>query len=321
MEPLPEDPLDAVRARVARSAALDEPSTAAPRLRSQQGQPDAARQVQALTDAVDVLLRAVGQAETRVAELDGALREMTGRVVALEAAERARGFAPWYSAERFDDAFRGTRAVILDRYRDIADRVALTDGPVLDLGCGRGELLELLQARGVPASGVEVVPELVALCTGRGLDVRLADAFSALAGCEDASLGAVTLIQVVEHVTAQQLVDLIALVRVKLRAGGIVVAETVNAVSPFVFTRSFYLDPTHTNPVHHAYLTFLLEEAGFTGVEVQWRSFVNDEEKVPFVAEPSGTATDTVVGGINRSILRLNEHLFPPQDYAVVATR
>jgi 2-polyprenyl-3-methyl-5-hydroxy-6-metoxy-1,4-benzoquinol methylase len=279
-----------------------------------------ARRLSRVAAEAEAAADAVAALEVSVSALVGQVENAQERLARLEEAERDRGFRPWFPAFVFGSEFRGTRDDILLRYHDIADIVAGTGGPVLDLGCGRGELVELLVSRGVPVQGVEADAGLVDFCRSIYLDVRLADAALALDEAEDGSLGAVTLIQVVEHLTPQQLVDLVPLLASKVRPGGIVVAETVNATSPYVYTRSFYLDPTHTNPIHHAYLSFLFRQAGFRDVEVRWRSPVPTSDFIPLL-ETRAAATRSLAVQVNAAIEKLNRFLFTPQDYAVVAAR
>ena len=182
-----------------------------------------------------------------------------------------RPFRPWYSSVRFENEFRGSREELLERYRDVAQRL-VGCAPVLDLGCGRGEFLELLSGLGVEAWGVDLDPELVKAARDRALVVEHENGLRVLAGMEDASLGGLVLIQVVEHLSPQELVDLVDLASTKVRPGGKVLIETVNPQSLYVFAHAFYLDPTHLRPVHPAYLLFLFREAGFASVDIEWRS-------------------------------------------------
>jgi O-antigen chain-terminating methyltransferase len=237
--------------------------------------------------------------------------ELARRVARLEDIEGRRRFRPFYGQERFEDAFRGTRSDLLDRYRDLATNFAGCS-PVLDLGCGRGELLELLAESGVVARGVDLDGAVVEASRRRGFSVIEGDALDVLAAEQDSGLGGVALIQVVEHLTPQEVVDVIALAYDKLRAGGRLVIETVNPRALYVFANAFFVDPTHDRPIHPDYLDFLCREAGFTAVEIQWRS-----------PAPAGTPLEEPDGDevAVANTRRLNGLLYGPQDYAVVATR
>jgi SAM-dependent methyltransferase len=224
-------------------------------------------------------------------------------------------FRPWYENERFESAFRGSRRDLLARYRDLAERFTACD-PVLDIGFGRGELLELLAELGVEARGVESDPLLVKAAGDQGLDAVLDDGNTYLRTLDDGALGGLALIQVVEHLTAQELVDLVALAARKVRPGGRVVMETVNPQSLYVFARSFYLDPTHVRPVHPGYLEFLFQEAGFSAVELDWRNPPREREILHDVP-----GDDDAARQMNANIANLNALLFAPQDYAIIATR
>src|ERR1019366_1512244 len=98
------------------------------------------------------------------------------------------------------------------------------------------------------------------------LDVGVGAAAETLMAEADSALGGIVLIQVVEHLPAQELVELVMLARDKLRPGGKLIMETVNPGSLYVFANAFYIDPTHSRPIHPAYLEFLCREAGFTAV-------------------------------------------------------
>ena len=232
-----------------------------------------------------------------------------------DAAGRRPVFQPWYSAERFDEEFRGSRESMLARYRDLAERLVGCD-PVLDVGCGRGEILELLAGLGVESWGVDTNEELVKAAAERNLPVQHGEGLCTLGRLEEASLGGLVLFQVLEHLEPQDLVDLVALAAEKVRPGGRVLVETVNPQSLYVFAHSFYLDPTHVRPVHPAYLTFLFREAGFSRVEIEWRGPPPADD----VLQPAQQSADTPEG-YNENVRRLNQLLFAPQDYLVSAVR
>ena len=265
---------------------------------------DLASQLDALLERVTDLLRVEAGPEAVVAEL-------LDRVARLEAAAARQRFDPWFSNARFEEAFRGAPEELLNPYRDLAEHfVGCT--PVLDIGCGRGEFLELLAEKGVEGRGVELDPELVALATAQGLRVEHGDGLERLASEADGSLGGIVLIQVIEHLTPQEVLDLVAMAHAKLREGGRIIVETVNPQSLYVFAHSLYVDPTHARPVHPAYLDFLFREAGFPHVEIHWRALPEDR-----LETPGAEAGEAVAANVRR----LNDLVFGPQDYAILALR
>lgn len=244
-----------------------------------------------------------------------AVRELNRRIEKLSVQEAKRQFKPWFSNERFEEVFRGSADELRSRYSDLAKQL---DGcsPVVDLGCGRGEFLDLLASQGIESIGIEVDPRLVESLQSRGLRAEHADAISWLRRAEHESLGGISMIQVIEHLTPQEVVDFVVLARKKLRRGGKVIVETLNPQSLYIYARAFYVDPTHHNPVHPAYLTFLFKEAGFEGLDIDWRSPPADQEVLQPVDGP-----DRMIAGVNANFSRLNSLLFGPQDYALIATR
>jgi SAM-dependent methyltransferase len=258
-----------------------------------------------LLGQLDGLLERLADFERLPADSIVGLADLRRRLERLEAAEAARRFEPWYPNERFEDEFRGSRAELLERYDDLAARFDGCD-PVVDLGCGRGEFLELLGRRGIGATGVELDPELVKAGVARGLEVTHGDAVNWLAAAPSGSLGGIALVQVIEHLTAGDRADIVRLAAEKLRPGGKILIETVNPQSLYVFSHAFYADPTHDKPVHPAYLDFLLKEAGFGQIAIEWRSLPSPDESL----EPIDTNAE-----------RVNRILFGPQDYAIIATR
>ena len=244
-----------------------------------------------------------------------AIAGLTQRVQELESAQR-REFAPWFSNERFEEEFRGDPENLRSRYVDLAAEFAGSEGKVLDIGCGRGEFLELLLELGVNAVGIDIDNELVRSCVDRKLPVEYGDGISWLRATPDGSLGGLSLVQVVEHLSAQELVDLVALAARKLRPKAKIVVETVNPQSLYVFAHSFFLDPTHVAPIHPAYLHFLFREAGFSSVDLQWRSPPPDDDTLKPVEGDDARAQE-----INDNVARLNQLLFAAQDYALVAVR
>ena len=215
----------------------------------------------------------------------------------------------------FEQRFRGDPALILQtleaRYLD----VLAASPPVLDVGCGRGELVALLGARGVDAYGIDLDPSLVAEGHAAGLDIRLGDVVSHLEGLEPASLGAIVSTHVVEHLELDALLRFIELAVSRLRPGGVFIAETPNPASLIVLGNSYILDPTHVRPLHPSLLAFLCETAGFRDVALQfyapaegyWLSPVDAPDAPEWAAQ------------VNAAFEQLNRVLFGPQEYSVIA--
>jgi O-antigen chain-terminating methyltransferase len=164
-----------------------------------------------------------------------------------------------------EDRFRGSVELIAERQRAYLPYLAelpFPERPVADLGCGRGEFLSLLRDKGIPAFGVDNNPDAVTVTSELGVEVRQNDLMAFLRSTEDASLRAITMFQVVEHLPFAVLAQFFdEAVRV-LVPGGLLLAETPNALNLRVAATTFWLDPTHQHPLHPELLAFLAKEAG-----------------------------------------------------------
>lgn len=202
------------------------------------------------------------------------LRLVRQRAALLHVASPAEGPAaappvvPEFDSLKFAEKFRGTEEYVKSGQTRYLDKLKGC-GEVLDLGCGRGEFLELLREHNIPARGVELSSELVALCRSKGLEAEQADMFAYLGSLADQSLDAVFCAQVVEHLPPNRLPELIRLAHAKLRRGGWLIIETPNPECLAIFATHFYLDPTHTRPIPPALLAFYFEESGFGHLETQ----------------------------------------------------
>lgn len=148
------------------------------------------------------------------------------------------------------EAFRGSETEISHRMEDV---LPLVDGhsPVLDLGCGRGELLLLLREAGVEARGVESDAALVQGAVRRGLAVDHADVLDALRALDEASVGSVTAFHLFEHFSGALLLEVLEQCRRVLRPGGMLVAECPNPHNLLVGASLFWQDPTHVLSLIH----------------------------------------------------------------------
>ena len=191
---------------------------------------------------------------------------------------------------------------------------------MLDIGCGRGEFLVLLREAGIEARGVDRDADMVAFCRAEGLDVQHADAVEYLAGLDDESLGGVFAAQLVEHLRPPSLVRLLELAAAKLRPGGVLVAETVNPLALGAL-KNYFADLTHAQPLVPETLVLLARQAGFQRADVRFLNEPPPEERLRPVELPPEPAFDGARVALTANVARLNDVIFGPQDYALVARR
>lgn len=169
-----------------------------------------------------------------------------------------------------EDRFRGDPQDISarqERYVPIVSGHVDDTYPLLDLGCGRGEWLALLHEHDVPSKGIDSNISCVEECRSLGLSAEVADLVEVLATSPDGSFGAITMFQVVEHLPFDVLVKVLRDCARVLRPGGVLVAETPNALNLRVAATNFWLDPTHVRPLHPQLLRLLAERSGFGELE------------------------------------------------------
>ncbi|HEY3638475.1 MAG TPA: class I SAM-dependent methyltransferase [Rhizomicrobium sp.] len=211
----------------------------------------------------------------------------------------------------FEDRYRGTREDIKERQRvylgRISDCVAATGhGAVIDIGCGRGEWLELLGETGISANGYDLNRIAAEECRERGLDVTLGDAIEALSKLPDESCAAITGFHIIEHLPFEILVKLLDQSLRVLRPGGLLVLETPNPSNLVVAAETFYFDPTHRNPLPSELTSYLLKSRGFSDIEILPLHPCNWPQRQDY--------TDPMLS-------YLQDKLFGPQDYAAIARK
>jgi 2-polyprenyl-3-methyl-5-hydroxy-6-metoxy-1,4-benzoquinol methylase len=215
------------------------------------------------------------------------IRQRTVPVAAVQA-----GFAPPMAAapagipqldySRFAERFRGSEEYVRGNqaiYRQYFEGCS----NVLDIGCGRGEFLDMMSELKVPARGIDLGEDSVAQCRAKGLQAEVADLFEFLPAQPEEEFDGIFCSQVVEHMQPAVLPDLVRLCASRLRKGGVLAIETPNPECLAIFATHFYLDPTHTRPVPHELLAFYMEEAGLSVVRLHRLS--PPEETIPEIGE------------------------------------
>jgi ubiquinone/menaquinone biosynthesis C-methylase UbiE len=205
----------------------------------------------------------------------------------------------------FEDRFRGSRELIKQRlkiYLPYLNR--LPEGiEALDVGCGRGEWLELLGEIGIKARGLDSNRAMVAQCRERGLDVTQGDVIAHLRDLPGNSLGLLTAFHIIEHLPLKAFIALLDEAFRILKPGGLAIFETPNPQNVLVGSFSFYMDPTHRNPMPSPMVKFFVENRGFSHAEVL--------NLHPF---PEGS----YLHGTELAE-RFSHFFYGPQDYAVLA--
>lgn len=213
----------------------------------------------------------------------------------------------------FENHFRGPMEQIKNAQRQYLSYFTGKQH-VLDLGCGRGEFLSLMQEQGIPAVGVDVYEPYVEYCTMQGLKAVCGDGVTYLSKMDKAD--GIFVGQVVEHLTPEQIMTLCRTAYEKLEDGGCLVVETPNPTSLSIYTNAFYIDPSHVKPVHPLTMQYYLEKAGFTKTEI-----IYTESSRPAQTIPELRCSGENVAEFNAAMQETAKMLYGSQDYAIVAVK
>jgi SAM-dependent methyltransferase len=255
----------------------------------------------------ELIVIAARRNDALIAALDQKIETVAVRV--RDAVNPAVAHARDVVYRRLEDALRGSeshvRADVMHYVRLAADHQ-----PVLDVGCGRGELLAACREAGIAARGVDTNERSVADLQQRGFDVALAGVPECFASIADGSLGSVLAMHVVEHLPVDALLALFRESARVLRAGGLLMIETPNAESILAAASDFWRDPTHIAPRHPAALTVLAREHGFEIAEVRAVHELPEGAKIAILESDPPE--------LQRVIHAINDRLFAPQDLRLV---
>ncbi len=221
----------------------------------------------------------------------------------------------------FEDQFRGSQEDIRDRLSEYLPIFANSSN-VLDIGCGRGEFLDLLREKGISSSGVDSNHAMIKTCKEKNLDATGADALDYLRALPNGSLGGLLATQVVEHLPPSYLMTLLDVAFLKLRSGAPIVLETINPACWFAFFESYIRDITHVRPLHPDTLKYLLVATGFHSVEIRYRAPYPDYDKLqPIKASNMVPLEEDLVETLNANVEKINNLLFTNLDYAAIGNR
>lgn len=207
----------------------------------------------------------------------------------------------------FERWFRGTDEEIAERQKVYMpyfteSKIDSKEYPAVDIGCGRGEFIQLLKDNGVRGIGLDINKAMVERTKEKGLEAAEGDALTYLRGQKTNSLMAITGFHIVEHIPFLDLVRIFDECYRVLQPGGFVIFETPNPENVIVGSCNFYADPSHLHPLPPAFLDFALKTRGFNKTEVKRLHPIKAKIKSddPLVKE-------------------MAERIYGPQDYAVIA--
>jgi SAM-dependent methyltransferase len=243
----------------------------------------------------DALIAALDQ---KIETLAVRIRDLTNPVAA----------SPDFVYRRIEDSLRGSEHEVRESVAHYAN-LAKEHAPLIDVGCGRGELLALTSG----ARGFDTNERSVADLKARGFDATLAGVPECFAAIADASIGSVAALHVVEHLPAELLFALFRESARVLRDGGLLMIETPNAESLLMSASEFWRDPTHLAPRHPAALVLLAREHGFTIDEARAVHPFPDGTRMPILESDPPE--------LQRVIHTINDRLFAPQDFRLIARR
>ena len=251
------------------------------------------------------------EGESEIRALREEIASLKSRLQLKELLEETSAPRTNVAYKRFEDEMRGSREEILERltvYDGVVGKVRETNGEnlfALDLGCGRGEWLELMRTRyGVKALGVDSDPSMLRDCGERGLLTVRADLMTYLRNAQSGSADIVTLFHVAEHLPFNVLTDALTECRRVLREGGALIVETPNPENMIVGACNFYTDPTHITKLPPALLRAMTEGAGFDAPEILRL------HPYPAIADGAGDSA---------AVRELSGFFNHPADYAVIA--
>ena len=223
--------------------------------------------------------------------------------------------------EVFENKYRGSEEVIRERLEEYIKYLNKTEQmhyKCLDLGCGRGEWLQLLQEQGYEAIGIDTNSEAIRMCTSKGLRAECADILNYLAELKEESIDIITGFHIIEHLEYEELNQVIIQCNRVLKENGLIIFETPNPRNLIVGACNFYTDATHVKPVHPERIKFQLEYAGFYDIEyIYWqKSHIEYHEKL--VKDIQKSQLSERIKGL---LIQDSEYMNCPADYGIVGRK
>lgn len=226
-----------------------------------------------------------------------------------------------YSYLLLENRYRGSESELKVRQSFYVDIFKSSQDKVLEIGPGRGELQALFRENKIQTYGVDIDEAMIEHSQALGLDVQLGDGLAHLQSLQDKSLGGLVALQVVEHLTNNQLKELCSLAKAKVKTGSRVVFETINPLSLLALSAHYFRDPTHQWPLHPETLEYTMSLAGLKIVEIKKLSKLPDTVELTKLKIETGMPLrwHNFVSEYNRNLDKLNELIYGYMDYCIIA--
>ena len=274
-----------------------------------------------VTFHVGTLLSQINEIQMQIASVERQVKLGASTVAPPVAGATAplQGSEKDFRYHAFEQIFRQPSGGLKESLRRYLPIFAEAPEPVLDLGCGRGEFLQLMKESGKNAYGVDFNQYEVERLNASGLKATAGDIQEHLIQLENESIGGVFTAQVVEHLHPDSVYRILSELYRTMKADAPVVIETVNPLSVFAYHHLFFKDPTHVFPVHPDALVFMLRYTGFRDVRTHWITPVPAQQKLP---EPRKEDFSPAAYEYMKMITgRLNQLLYDSMEYFVVGIK
>ena len=230
------------------------------------------------------------------------------------------GFPSNFDYSKFEDQFRGSEELIKERQKIYLDYINKQKS-VLDIGCGRGEFLELLKENGIKAFGIDSNRQMVKRCLDKGLGVEYSDAISYLKNYQG-NLGNVFLSMIVEHLDFKDIFTIISTAWEKMEKDSVILIETINPNSFYAQSKTYVIDPTHINLVSPETLSYTFQKIGFRDLKIIYKSPVPKEQRLKFMKHQLGNKElDKIIRKINDNLKVLDDIIFGNLEYVIMGVK
>ncbi|MGM0367976.1 MAG: class I SAM-dependent methyltransferase [Actinomycetota bacterium] len=258
--------------------------------------------------------------DTKIGNINEKIREFNQRLDSLEYKVFV-DFPPGFDYSQFEDQFRGPEDKVKERQKIYLGYLN-KNLPTLDIGCGRGEFLELLAEAGFKAYGIDTSIKMVERCRNRGLYVAHSDAVSYLKNYEG-SLGNVFMSQIVEHMDYKDTYEVIRLAWEKMEEEAVILIETVNPNSFYAQSRGYVIDPTHVKLVSPETLSYTYQKVGFRNLRIIYKSPVPKGERLKLLGEEVKANKDMkkILSKLNSDLKKLDDIIFGNLEYAILGVK